>query len=147
MLFSTFGDGSFVSVNLDKSTKEFLQKMSNGTNNKCFNCGKVGHFTKDCQTTDSDETNSDDDVLVCNCGQEFKEIKWCHHKKYCKAYKLYLKHNHSDLHCWNIVMTFTFFIKKTIRFVICILGSIWGNGIQKQQAFFVIKSKFIYFIL
>lgn len=42
--------GSFVSVELDSSTKEQLVKMSNGTNNRCFKCGEDTHFTKDCHT-------------------------------------------------------------------------------------------------
>ena len=40
--------GSFVSVKLDESTIEQLKKMSNGTNDKCFNCGEAGHFTQSC---------------------------------------------------------------------------------------------------
>lgn len=40
--------GSFVSINLDKSTVEVLNKMNNGTNNKCFTCGHEGHFSNNC---------------------------------------------------------------------------------------------------
>ena len=32
--------GSFVSIKLEKSTIDTLKKMSNGTNNKCFVCGR-----------------------------------------------------------------------------------------------------------
>jgi hypothetical protein len=41
--------GSFVTVELDKSTVELLNKMSNGTNDKCFACGKKGHFVNNCE--------------------------------------------------------------------------------------------------
>jgi len=40
--------GSFITIELDKSTKDQLEKMSKSTNNKCFKCGKLGHFVKDC---------------------------------------------------------------------------------------------------
>jgi hypothetical protein len=41
--------GSFVSLELEKSTINHLTQMKNGTNNNCFNCGKSGHFAKYCK--------------------------------------------------------------------------------------------------
>ena len=40
--------GSFVSITLSNSTIDALKQMNNGTNNKCFTCGCIGHFTNNC---------------------------------------------------------------------------------------------------
>ncbi len=54
--------GSFVSIKLEKYALDTLQKMSNGTNNKCFTCGKNGHFAKYCkEKNDDDEWETDDE--------------------------------------------------------------------------------------
>ena len=83
--------GSFVSVNLDKSTIDTLKQMSNGTNNRCFVCGKGGHFAKQCKENECWETDSDEeyeyDVWICEyCGKEFIEEQKCeYHEKYCNS--------------------------------------------------------------
>jgi hypothetical protein len=79
--------GSFVSVKLNKSIIETIQQMNKGTNNKCFICGKQGHFVKDCKENnyfDSDSEESEE-LWECEfCGKEFIDEKKCiNHEKYC----------------------------------------------------------------
>lgn len=50
--------GSFVSIELDYHTIEVLKMMSNGTNNRCFKCGKEGHFSKNCKSIQSIENKT-----------------------------------------------------------------------------------------
>lgn len=52
--------GSFVSSKLDLSSIKTLKKMSNSTNNRCFNCGKQGHFAKNCWSNKYDDNETYD---------------------------------------------------------------------------------------
>jgi hypothetical protein len=80
--------GSYTSVKLDSTTRNQLVKMSHSTNDRCFKCGKEGHFAKDCYMNDREDYDNDyDNVVWCcqYCDKEFEEeVKCMYHEKYCK---------------------------------------------------------------
>ena len=96
--------GSFTKIKLSDETKKTLKRMSNGTNDKCFKCGKAGHFAKDCYSKLNQNKEKQCQYLrIWSCdfcgkefdtkkGAEFHEIRWC--KK--KNLNTYASYNEDD---------------------------------------------------
>lgn len=73
--------GSFSQIELDENEIEIINKMINNAENKCYNCGKVGHFINDCE---------ENNIYVCEiCEEEFNTEKECLiHETKCKNNKI-----------------------------------------------------------
>jgi len=81
--------GSYTIVNLNKSTKKNIIKMTNTANNRCFICSGIGHFAKHCpfdSNYDEDDYDSEEIIWCCNyCDKEFEFDDECkYHEKKCK---------------------------------------------------------------
>ena len=93
--------GSFVSMVLDNPTIQVLKQMNNTAHDKCFKCGKKGHFVNYCQEYESHEeydsheeyeSEEEYDVWCCGyCHKEFDTKKGCifHENVHCKNKYVY----------------------------------------------------------
>lgn len=49
--------GAYTTIKLNNTIKKHLIKISNSINNRCFRCGKEGHFANKCHFNDNDNDN------------------------------------------------------------------------------------------
>jgi len=90
--------GTYVSVELDDFQKEALNTEIWGAQDKCTQCGRKGHFVKDCyaktdvsgneilyedESEEEDSEEDEDDYVTCyRCGNEGHYSTTCYAKKH-----------------------------------------------------------------
>lgn len=76
--------GSFCEINLSRDNYSTLQKMIKGSEDKCYTCGKKGHYASNCPEAYEEE------IWECShCGKEFDTERGAeiHERRYCKHIK------------------------------------------------------------
>ena len=79
--------GSFVSVNLSNDTINVLNTMNKGTNNKCFKCGEIGHFIKNCTQNTNTNTNTNTPTTITHINNNTNSFQYniCNNGPKCKG--------------------------------------------------------------
>ena len=79
--------GSYTTIQLDENTKNHIEREKRSCQNKCFKCGKTGHYANMCDVSDEE---SDDDSEVSDSENEYEN------NRYYKKNNYYYSENDSD---------------------------------------------------
>jgi predicted GIY-YIG superfamily endonuclease len=91
--------GSFCSVNLRKEDNAIINKMIQGSENKCYQCNESGHYADKCP-------NKKDKKIICQrCGRESHTATECFATKHKYGYDLLKcercgRENHTHNNCY-----------------------------------------------
>jgi len=95
--------GSYTSIILDKETKNHLVKNSNSTNDRCFKCGKEGHFASNCWSHKSSAAKSSKNAIYAEIMDIMKLIVINFKVIYLNLCELYVYQLKTDIRIRHII--------------------------------------------